>query len=40
MALGKELRISAPYSRIAVHVIPVDEEHRLVSAALAIVRTG
>jgi acetate kinase len=37
-ARGKELRISAPNSRIAVHVIPVDEEQRLVSAALAILR--
>jgi acetate kinase len=39
-ALGKELRISAPFSRIAVHVIPVDEEQRLVAAALAILRTA
>jgi acetate kinase len=39
-ARGKELRISAPRSRVAVHVIPVDEEHRLLSAALAILRTA
>lgn len=37
-ARGKELRISASKSRVAVHIIPVDEEHRLVSAALAVLR--
>lgn len=37
-ARGKELRISAADSRVAVHVIPVDEEHRLMSAALEILR--
>jgi acetate kinase len=36
VARGKELRISAPNSRIAMHVVAVDEEHPLVSAALAI----
>jgi acetate kinase len=40
LARGKELRISAPSSRIAVHVISVDEEQRLVAAALAILRTA
>jgi acetate kinase len=35
-ARGQELRISAPNSRIAVHVIPANEERRLVRAALAI----
>ena len=39
-ARGKELRISAPDSRVAVNVIPVDEEHRLMSAALEILRPG
>jgi acetate kinase len=38
MARGKELRISAANSRIAVHVLAADEEQRLVSAALAILR--
>jgi acetate kinase len=39
-ARGKELQISAPDSRVAVNVIPVDEEHPLMSAALEILRPG
>jgi acetate kinase len=39
-ARGKELRISASNSRVAVHVIPVDEEHQLVAAALAVLRAA
>ncbi len=34
-AVGAEVRISTPHSRIGVHVIPVDEERMLVAAALA-----
>ena len=36
-ARGVAARISAPESRIAIHVIPVDEEQILISAAQAII---